>query len=203
MKFGLRRARLMTTIRWLLKRRGVRIEEAFRHEGRKSLRELRLREADFRLEELELVESIIEKLDVQILNTVPMDQNAKLLDTLPDVGPYTALSLSSTIGDVNRFQDSKHLAAYLGLVPSMHQSGDVSLMGHRTGTGDRFLRRDMLECARAAARRDPHLKEFYLRLKRERGEEGDHRGGKEAGAYAWWMLKENKTYGELSPWKVH
>ena len=37
----------------------------------------------------------------------------------------------------------------------------------------------------------------------ERGEEGDHRGGKEAGAYAWWMLKENKTYEELSPWKVH
>ena len=99
-----------------------------------------------------------------------MDQNAKLLDTLPDVGPYTALFLSSTIGDVNRFQDSKHLAANLGLVPSMHQSGDVSLMGHITRTGDRFLRRNMLECARAAVRRDPHLKEFYLRLKRERGE---------------------------------
>ena len=202
-KYGLRRAQLKTTIRWLLKRRGIRIEETFGYEGRKRLRELRLQEVDFRLEELELVESIIERLDAQILSTVPMDQNAKVLDTLPGVGPYTALFLSSSIGDVSRFQDSKHLAAYLGLVPSLHQSGDVRLTGHITRVGDRFLRRNMIECARAAVRKDTHLREFYLRVKHKRGEKRALIAvARKLAAYAWWTLKRNKTYEELSPWTM-
>lgn len=74
-----------------------------------------MQEADFRLDELELADSIIERLDFQIAYTVPADHNAQLLGTLPGVGPYTALFLSSTVGDTNCFSDSKHLAAYLGL----------------------------------------------------------------------------------------
>lgn len=53
----------------------------------------------------------------QIAKTVPEDTNARLLDTLSGVGPYTALFLAPEIGDANRFSDSKHACAYLGLVP--------------------------------------------------------------------------------------
>ncbi|MDG7008352.1 MAG: IS110 family transposase [Nitrososphaerota archaeon] len=185
MKYGLRRAQPKTTIRWLLKRRGMEAKDTFSYEGRKRLRELRLQEVDFRLDELELVGSIIERLDSQIANAVPMDQNAKLLDTLPGVGPHTAPFLSSSTGDINRFQDSKHLAAYLGLAPSMHQSGDVSLMGHITKTGDRFLRRNM-------------------RLKRERGEKkATTEVARKLTPFAYSMLKRSQTYEELSPWSMH
>ena len=49
-RYGLRRGQLKTTIRWLLKRKGVdSVERIFSAEGRKKLRELRLREIDVRL----------------------------------------------------------------------------------------------------------------------------------------------------------
>jgi transposase len=166
------------------------------------LRELRLQEIDIRLDELELVESIIERLAGQISSIVATDPSARLLDTLPGVAPYTALFLSSAIGDIDRFPDSKHLCAYLGLVPSLHQSGDVMLTGHITKLGDRFLRRNMVECARVAVRKDARLREFHLRLRQKRGEKKAlvAVARKMVVAYAYWMLKRNQTYEELSPW---
>ncbi|MDG7016287.1 MAG: IS110 family transposase [Nitrososphaerota archaeon] len=202
--YGLRRGQLRTTIRWLLKRRGIEVEKVFSVEGRSRLRALRLRELDIRLDELQLVESIIERLDGEISSVIPMDANAALLDTIPGVAPYTALFLSSAIGDIDRFQDSKHLCAFLGLVPSLHQSGDVRLTGHITQSGDRFLRRNMVECARVAVRRDTRLREFYLRLRRERGEKKALVAvARKMVAHAYWMLKRMQTYEELSPWFQH
>jgi transposase len=199
--YGLRRGELQGSIRWLLKRRGIDVKKPFRAEGRKELRALNLREIDIRLDELELVESIVKRLDKQISSIVSADQNAKLLDTLPGVAPYTALFLSSALDDVSRFDDSKHACAYLGLVPSLHQSGQVSFTGHITKTGNKWLRRNLIECARVAIRIDPHLRESYQKL-------GHKRGGKKAliaiarklAAYAYWMLRRNLTYEELAPW---
>jgi transposase len=202
-RYGLRRGELRGTIRWLLKRRGIEdtVEKPFSVEGRKKLRELRLREIDIRLEELQLVDSIVERLDREISQVVSKNADARLLDTLPGVAPYTALFLSSAIDGVNRFPDSKHLCAYLGLVPSLHQSGDVSLTGHITKEGNRFLRRNMVECARVAVRKDAHLKEFYLKLSRKRGERKALIAvARRMTAYAYWMLKRNQTYEELAPW---
>jgi len=68
--YGLRRSELRGTIRWLLKRRGIEVESPFSDEGRKKPRELRLREIEIGLDELELVESTIGKLDAQILDIV-------------------------------------------------------------------------------------------------------------------------------------
>jgi transposase len=202
-RYGLRRSELKGSIRWLLKRRGLdSIEKPFSVEGRNKLRELRLREIDIRLDELQLVDSIVERLDGEISGVVAKDTNARLLDTIPGVAPYTALFLSSAIGDVERFPDSKHLCAYLGLVPSLHQSGDVSFTGHITREGDRWLRRNMIECARSAVRKDAHLREFHLKLARKRGEKKALIAvARKMVAYAFWMLKRNQTYEELAPWE--
>ncbi|HZW57273.1 MAG TPA: transposase [Nitrososphaerales archaeon] len=145
-KYGLRRAQLKVTIKWLLKRKGIkgveaRGEKPFGPEGQKKLSALSLREIDIRLDELELVESIVKRLDEEIARTVAMDEKAKLLDTLPGTAPYTALFLASHIGDINRFPDSKHMCADLGLAPSLHQTGDISFTGHITKTGNKWLRR--------------------------------------------------------------
>jgi len=202
-KYGLRRSELRGSIRWLLKRRGIEIGcDPFSREGRRKLREeVVLQEIDIRLQELELVESIIEKLDKQIINVVSGDEKAKLLDTLPGIAPYTALFLSSAFDDVDRFVDSKHACAYLGLVPSLFQTGDVSFTGHITRDGNKFLRRNLVECARVAVRKDPHLKEFYLKLRRKRGERKALIAvARKMVAYAYWMLKRNQTYEELAPW---
>jgi len=87
-----------------------------------------------------------------------------LLDTLPGIAPYTALFLSSAFDKMDRFPDSKHACAYLGLVPSLHQSGDSVVTGHITRDGNKFLRRNLVECARVAVRKDEHLKGFCQKL---------------------------------------
>ncbi len=110
-----------------------------------------------------------------------------------------ALYLSSAFDNIDRFPDSKHACAYLGLVPSLHQSGDVSFTGHITRDGNKFLRRNMIECARVAVRMDPHLKEFYSKLRHKRGERKALIAvARKMVSYAYWMLKRNQTYEELS-----
>ena len=201
--YGLRRGELRGTIRWLLKRRGIEAEKPFSDEGRKKLRELRLQEIDIRLDELELVESTKDKLDGQIVDIVSRDERARLLDTLPGVAPYTALFLASVLDDVDRFPDSKHACAYLGLVPWLDESADVTHLGHITKKGDKWLRRNLVECARVAGRKDPHLREFYASLSHKRGERKALIAvARKLVSYAYWMLKRNVTYEELSPWKL-
>jgi transposase len=204
-KYGLRRSELRGSIRWLLKRRGIEIEcHPISNDGRRKLREeIRFQEIDIRLQELDLVESIIEKLDRQIMQVASLDEEAKLLDTLPGIAPYTALFLSSALDNVDRFPDSKHACAYLGLVPSVYQTGDVSVTGHIARDGNKFLRRNIVECARVAVRKDVHLRGFYLKLRRTRGERKALIAvARKMVSYAYWMLKRNQTYEELAPWIV-
>jgi transposase len=199
--YGLRRGELRGTMRWLLKRRGIEVEKPFSDEGRKKLRELKLQEIEIRLDELQLVESVIKRLDRQILEIVSKDQRASLLDTLPGVASYTALYLASVLDDIDRFPDSKHPCAYLGLVPWLDESADVTHLGHITKRGDKWLRRNLVECARVAIRKDPNLKEFYTKLSHKRGEKRALIAvARKLVSYAYWMLKRNVTYEELSPW---
>jgi hypothetical protein len=58
-----------------------------------------------------------------------------------------------------------------------------------------------IECARWAIRKDPHLGEFHARLTRKRGEKKALIAvARKMVAYAYWMLKRNQTYEELSLW---
>lgn len=43
---------------------------------------------------------------------------ARLLATIPGIGPATATALIAAIGDIDRFRSGRHLAARLGLVRS-------------------------------------------------------------------------------------
>jgi transposase len=84
---------------------------------------------------------------------------------------------------------------------AIFESGGVSFTGHITRDGNKFLRRNLVECARAAVRKDSHLKEFYLKLKHKRGERKALIAvARKMVSYAFWMLKRNQTYEELSPW---
>jgi transposase len=200
--YGTKQAELKNSIKWMLKRRGIEVRKPLSIQGREQLRSLHLAEIDRRLRELELVESIVDELDGRIRAVASTDAKAKLLDTIPGLGPYTALFLSSSLDDVSRFADSKQACAYIGLVPSLHQSGDVSYTGHITRLGNKWLRRNLVECARWSVRKDPHIKEFFLRIMHKKGKKKAYVAvARKLVAYAYWLLKRNVTYQELAPWK--
>jgi transposase len=64
------------------------------------------------------------------------------------VDTLTAFALHLELGgDWQRFQRASSLSAWLGLVPSLHQSGESSRQGSITKTGSMFARRLLLESA--------------------------------------------------------
>jgi transposase len=200
-RYGVRAADVKNSVRWMLKRRGLHVEKPFTAVGRAELKALGLMEFDHRLRELELLESMIEELDRRILFTASRDRNARLLDTIPGVGPYTALHLATALDPVDRFPDSKHACAYVGLVPSLHQSGDRAYSGHITRQGDRWLRRNVVECVRWTIKKDRRVGEFHGRVRRRRGGKmATVAVARKIVSYAYWMLKSGKTYEELHPW---
>jgi transposase len=90
---------------------------------------------------------------------------------IPAVGPVVALTTYAGVGDPARFQgDSRRAAAYTGLVPSEHSSGDRRRRGHITKCGPSELRRVWIQAAQAALRMRSHpLKAWAQKLIYRRG----------------------------------
>ena len=61
---------------------------------------------------------------------------ARLLQTMPMIGPVTALGFVSALDDVTRFEGPHQAEAYLGLVPSERSSGEQQHRGRITKRGN-------------------------------------------------------------------
>ena len=85
----------------------------------------------------------------------------KLLQTIPGIGPLTAMCLIAEIGDMTRFKSCKRLASYVGLVPHSHQSGEKDPACRLTYRSNKYLRASIVEAAWVAMRHDPALLKYY------------------------------------------
>lgn len=90
-----------------------------------------------------------------------------LLESIPGIGKATIARLLAFIGDVQRFEHAKALAAFVGLNPTVHQSGS-SVRGkpHLSKKGNSVLRRALYMPAIVARRYNPVIKEFADHLKK-------------------------------------
>ena len=91
------------------------------------------------------------------------------LMTVPGVAFITAMTLFTEIFDMNRFPSEDHLAAFIGLVPSIRSSDDTIKANSITKRQNAFLRYTMIESAWTAVREDPAMtlkfKELCQRMK--------------------------------------
>ena len=72
---------------------------------------------------------------------------ARLLQTMPMIGPVTALGFVSALDDVTRFDGPHQAEAYLGLVPSERSSGEQQHRGRITKRGNTRTRWLLVEAA--------------------------------------------------------
>lgn len=86
-------------------------------------------------------EAQIKALEQRIEAQAKACPQARLLQSIPGIGPLTASALLASIGDIGRFRSARHLAAWLGLTPRLHQSGNTSRLGGISKMGDPHLRR--------------------------------------------------------------
>jgi transposase len=87
--------------------------------------------------------------------------NVELLRTIPGIGLVTAMTLLTEMESVERFENTDYFAGYVGIVPSRHNSGDVKSDGEMTFRGQSTLKKNIIESAWIAARRDPALSLAY------------------------------------------
>jgi len=71
------------------------------------------------------------------------------LAAVPGVGPLTATALLAAVSRPHVFQNGRHLAAWLGLVPAQHSSGGKDRPLGLSKRGDGYLRRQLIHGARA------------------------------------------------------
>lgn len=104
----------------------------------------------------------IEQCDDTIKETVKEDEDAALLMSAPGVGPIVAFCFLSAIRDPNRFSSGRTVGAYLGLVPSLYQSGKTYRRGRITKHGNRQARWALTMAANALLRtkKESALKEW-------------------------------------------
>lgn len=97
------------------------------------------------------------------------------------VGPKTATAIVAAIGDGSEFKNGRHLAAWLGLVPRQHSSGDRRRLMGISKRGDRHLRTLLVHGARAVVRVSAHKNDIQSVGERTartaRRCQGDRRGG--------------------------
>ncbi len=63
------------------------------------------------------------------------------------IDTLTALGIHLELGDWTRFEHASDVGAYLGVVPSLSQSGESSTSGSITKTGSQYARRLLVEAA--------------------------------------------------------
>lgn len=99
----------------------------------------------------------------------------ELLRLVPGVGALTALSFVLTLEDPHRFESSRAVGAYLGLVPGKDQSGDSDPQQRISKEGDEMLRKLLVVSAQYIL--GPFAPDSDLR---RHGEKIAERGGKNA-----------------------
>jgi len=147
---------------------------------------------------LEQADMLIEQraqLDQRVSERLADYQSVEILDSIPGVGPLTALALASAIDDVSRFEEPGQLASYFGVCGSVYRSGNMSKRGRMTKRGNIHVRWLLGQALRSLHRKDPKARRRYDRLKR-----GKHtkvaRGAQMRWLVeiVWHLLKKNETY---------
>jgi transposase len=113
------------------------------------------------------------RLEKQVRAMARSDSRARLLMSVPGVGPIVSLTFASAIDDPARFTSSKQVGAYFGLTPTKYQSGETDIDGRVSKIGDASVRANLYEAAHIILTKPLKgcraLKSWAMRLARRAG----------------------------------
>ena len=97
----------------------------------------------------------------QLSRSEPFAEPLRLLMTVPGIGITTGITLLTEIDNASRFKSAEQLAAYIGLIPMCHSSGEKEGIGDITVRKHAILRCYLVEAAWIAIRKDPAMTMAY------------------------------------------
>jgi len=88
-------------------------------------------------------------------------QDYYLLKSIPGIGGYLAAAIIAEAGDLRRFNNESQFASYIGIIPSMRNSGSTENIFGVTPRCRSLLRSYIIEAAWVAYRLDPEMQAYY------------------------------------------
>ena len=121
--------------------------------------------------------------------------------TIPGIDMVVAEGLMAAIGDPKRFSCPQKLVSYLGLNPSVRQSGPgPAYHGRITKQGRGHARGMLVEAAWAAARSAGPLRAFFMRVRAKRGQHvAAVAVARKLAVIAWHVLTKQQDYAWARP----
>jgi transposase len=90
-----------------------------------------------------------------------------IIKSVDGVNDITGSTFLAELGDINNFNSYKHVIAFAGLDPSIHQSGQYEGRSTISKRGNRHLRRVIFLMTLCAVRSKNIFREYFLRRKQE------------------------------------
>lgn len=120
------------------------------------------------------------------------------LRTQHGVGPVVGLLYVLTLLDPTRFESSRQVASYLGLIPCERSSGERQRLGHLSKQGNAALRGLLVEAAHIAVRYDTGWRRHYVRLAMKKNRSiAAVAIARKLAVRLWWMWKLGLDYGQM------
>jgi transposase len=117
-------------------------------------------------QDLDLLRRRLRELDHDIDGKLREHEVGRLLTTIDGIGPQTAACLIAELGDPAHFKSAGALAAYVGTVPGLKQSGKHrTIHAGLTPIGNARLRAALWMPTLTAVRFNPWLRAHYQRLR--------------------------------------
>jgi transposase len=124
----------------------------------------------------------------------------KLLMTLPGVNVTVAQAVWAALGDIHRFRDGDHAAAYLGLTPRIRQSAERCYHGPITKAGSCQARWMLVQAAQQVGRHPGPLGHFFRRLAKKKNRNiAVVATARKLVVIAWHLLTKNEPYRYAQP----
>lgn len=102
------------------------------------------------VDDLRILEARLKTLDAEILEMSGLERyrdHVRVLRGFKGVDTLTAMVFITELGDLKRFANPRQLMSYLGMVPSVHQSGDTHRGGSITKAGNSYLRHVLVQAS--------------------------------------------------------
>lgn len=93
------------------------------------------------LRQIEAVDREVAELDTKIKKGALRNAEARRLQTMPGIGPMSAMAIQAFCPPAQNFRKGRDFAAWLGLVPRQHSTGGKDRLGRITKMGQRDVRK--------------------------------------------------------------
>ena len=93
-------------------------------------------------------------------------EDAKILMSMTGIDYYTAMLLASEIDGVGRFASPKKLVSWVGMCPTVHQSGDTLYHGRMKKDSNRKANWILTQAANVAIQHDERMKRYYEKVRK-------------------------------------